>query len=265
MPDRKRTGTYLFVRPKGARRARTAGGLDALRPEATPGTVPAAASTEPGSEVSPPRLRYRRPRLDPTRLDPRLVFFLAPEAAAAEPYRQAAAALGAEGTTSRRFWVVGAAPGVGATLTTANLGAALTEYGRVTLVDAARPGSARRLASVFGLEEPAGAFGVEHLDLWLVADRLALKADASVLAPTEAGRHAYGAMVAAADFVLIDGLPADEPEAVAAMRTLVDGAIIVLRPADLGTGRYERTLDRLQGLPVAGILLNGAGEATLEV
>jgi Mrp family chromosome partitioning ATPase len=49
------------------------------------------------------------------------------------------------------------------------------------------------------------------------------------------------------------------------MRTLVDGAIIVLRPADLGTGRYERTLDRLQGLPVAGILLNGAGEATLEV
>jgi Mrp family chromosome partitioning ATPase len=261
LPDRKRTGTYLFVRPKSARRSRSTGAIDGLVPNGTgtPEPEPAVAAVP----ASAP-LRYRRPRLEPGRLDGRLLFFLAPDAAATEPYRQAATALGAAGT-GRRFWVVGAGPAVGATISTANLGAALTEFGRVTMVDASHPAAPRRLTSLFGLEEPASAFGVDHLDLWLLSDRLALKADAAVLAPTEEGRRAFGAIVSTADFVLVDGLPADEPEVVAAMRAVVDAVIVVLRPADLGTGCYERTLDRLQGIPIAGVLLNGAGDPVIEI
>ncbi|MCK6571454.1 ParA family protein [Myxococcota bacterium] len=262
LPDRKRTGTYLFVRPKSARRARVTGSNDAL-PAVPTGGTPAPELAQP-AEPPAPRLRYRRPRLEPRRLDARLLFFLSPDAPATEPYRQAAAVLGTEGSVQRRLWVVGAAPAVGATLTCANLGAALTEYGRVTLVDASRPGTPRRLTSLFGLDEPGAAYGVDHLDLWLLSDRLALKADGAVLAPTEGGQRAFQAIASTADFVLVDGLPADDPAVVGAMRSLVDAAVIVLRPADLGTGRYERTLDRLQGLPVAGILLNGAGDAVIE-
>jgi len=262
IPDRKRTGTYLFVRPKSARRARVTNSADNVPTDGLEGSP--SPETAQRAALSAPHLRYRRPRLEPRRLDPRLVFFLAPDAPATEPYRQAAAVLASEGAMQRRLWVVGAAPAVGATLTCANLGAALTEYGRVTLVDASRPNAPRRLTSLFGLDEPGATYGVDHLDLWLLSDRLALKPDGAVLAPTDGGHRAFQAIASTADFVLVDGPAVDDPAVVGAMRTLVDAAVIVLRPADLGTGRYEKTLDRLQGLPIAGILLNGGGDAVIE-
>lgn len=264
LPDRRRSGTYLFVRPKTARRPRT-------RTDSTPmpGSEPAddgplAGLSLPNAEDRPrhARLRYRRPRLDPEVLDGRLVFFLAPESAPTEQYRIAAQALVRERGGPKRLLVVGAAPGVGATVTAANLACALSEIGRATLVDAAPARARRTLTSVFGIRAPGPAsLTTETLDLWLLSDRLALFCAPDLPSRGETRRRALDALAAAADFVLVDGLSAEDAEGVSAMREVVDGAILVVRPADLGTGRYERALDALQGVRVVGILLNGAGEA----
>jgi Mrp family chromosome partitioning ATPase len=262
IPDRKRTGTYLFVRPKSARKARGGGSLDAGRGTPAP-AAPESPSASEGSEGRTARLRYRRPKLDARTVDPRLVFFLTPDAPVSENYRQIAAQLSDARPGTRRIWVAGAAPQAGATLTTANLGSALSEFGRVTLIDAATPRSGRALTSLFGLTGTEQGTGWDHLDLWLLADRLALQPESDLLPLTAESARNFQSISAAADFVLVDGPAVDEPESVGAMRQLVDAVVLVIRPADLGTGRYERALDRLQGMKVAGVMVNGATDDVL--
>jgi hypothetical protein len=151
----------------------------------------------------------------------------------------------------------------GATLTTANLGSALSEFGRVTLIDAATPRRGRALTSLFGLTGTEQGTGKDHLDLWLLADRLALQPESGLLPLTPDTSRNFQSIAAAADFVLVDGPAVDDPDSVGAMRQLVDAVVLVIRPADLGTGRYERALDRLQGMKVAGVMVNGATDDVL--
>ncbi len=261
IPDRKRAGTYLFVRPKTARRPRVKPAADASGPE-TGDSSDSETGRDENFAPRSTRLRYRRPRLAPEALDGRLVFFVSPDAGAAEQYRQVAEVLVRDKTAPRRLWVAGATLGVGATLTAANLGCALTEHGRVTLVDAASTKARRTLSSLFGIRPtPGGSLTGETLDLWLLSDRLALLADAHLLPLTPERQETLRTVAAAADFVLLDGPALDDVEAVAAMKAAVDAVLLVLRPADLGTGRYERALDRLQGFRIAGVMLNGAADA----
>ena len=265
VPERKQTGTYLFVRPKAARRGRdgaTTGAIDDVRAPPAPTSVAAVDTEEPASG-RPARLRYRRPKLDPEAIDSRLVFFLAPDGAATEQYRQVAVAVSGARASPRRLWIAAAAPHAGATLTTANLGSALTEFGRVTLVDATERPSGRPLAALFGLgpTEPGGSG--DHLDLWLLADRLALQPHSGLLPLTVASARNFQAVTAAADFVLVEGPQIESVDAVTAMKSLVDAVVLVIRPSDLGTGRYERALDCLQGLNVIGVVVNGATENVL--
>jgi Mrp family chromosome partitioning ATPase len=262
VPDRKRTGTYLFVRPKSARKSRGGGSLDAVRGTPAPAAME-SSSTADGSEGRTARLRYRRPKLDARTVDARLVFFLTPDAPTTEHYRQIATQLSEARPGARRLWIAGAAPQAGATLTTANLGSALSEFGRVTLIDAATAQGGRALTSLFGLVGTDQGTGWDHLDLWLLADRLALQPESGLLPLTAESSRNFQSIAAAADFVLVDGPAVDEPESVAAMRQLVDAVVLVIRPADLGTGRYERALDRLQGMKVAGVMVNGATDDIL--
>lgn len=255
LPDRRRTGTYLFVRPKSARRPR---GLSLSETPTQAPSQPSTASTEMGRERVA-RLRYRRPKLQAAGMDGRLAFFLSPDASVTEHYRQVAAALTADRKGPRRLWVVGAAPQAGATLTVANLGSALSELGRVTLVEAGPTRGGRTLAGLFGLASTDNPLAAgDHLDLWMLADRLALQPESGLLPISDESLRAFQAVASAADFVLIDGPPLEDAAGVEAMRQVADAAVLVIRPADLGTGRYERALDRLQGLAVAGVLVNGA-------
>jgi hypothetical protein len=83
---RRRQGAYLFVR-KGSRRVN----LDEILPErpARPASVAERLTPRDGAGG----LRYRRPALDPAALDPRLSFFVHPEAPVCDLYRTTAGSL----------------------------------------------------------------------------------------------------------------------------------------------------------------------------
>ncbi len=270
--SRKDAGTYLFVREGGKR---------GDRPTATP--VPAddpvhaqLASDSllmPFDALNAARLRYLRPRLRPEALDPRLAFFLDPNADVADDYREAAQRLlSAEGEL-RTVLVTSPRNGSGKTLTALNLASAVAEQQRVTVVDLhfARPG----VASAFGLKPEAGLVELarrrrmDHrapLDLVLLADRLAalpllepLDAEeaAAVAETSEIGRLldevAFGA-----DLLVADGPPVLEDGGIDALWPLIDAVVLVVRPSELGSGAYERALTALEGRTVLGTIVNGA-------
>jgi Mrp family chromosome partitioning ATPase len=274
--DRRKGGTYLFVRPRAQRRpkapdwTRDAAQVDGMPPIVLPRVQgeaePDFAAAEVRREI---RVRHVRPRMEPGQLDPRLHVLLQPEGAGAEAYRALAGAVQRERRGAARLWVVGARAGSGATLTCLNLGAAMSETQRVTLVEVAPQADfARRL----GLPQPPvwDADARAPLDLWLVGDHLAVLCTAAV-DPTEradargdAPTRVLDAAATAADVVLLDGPSLDSAGAAERMRGLADAAVLVVCPLDLGTGAYERALAALDGLRVVGVIVNGRPEALVD-
>jgi hypothetical protein len=274
--DRRKGGTYLFVRPRAQRRpkapewTRDSAQVDGMPPIVLPRVQgeaePDLAAAEVRREI---RVRHVRPRIELGQVDPRLHMLLEPDGAGADAYRALAVAVQRERRGAARLWVVGARAGSGATLTCLNLGAALSETQRVTLVELApRKDFAQRL----GLPQPPvwDPDARTPLDLWLVGDHLAVLCTATVESPEspDAGgdpsSRVLDAAATAADVVLIDGPSLDSAGAAARMRGLADAAVLVVCPLDLGTGAYERALAALSGLRVVGVVVNGRPEAPVE-
>lgn len=264
---RRRQGAYLFVR-KGSRRVN----LDEILPErpARPASVAELLTPRDGAGG----LRYRRPPLDPAALDPRLSFFVHPEAPVCDLYRTTAADLRRRAEGVRIVLITSPHGRAGRTLTTLNLASALAEQDRVCVVDLHRrnPGIAR----AFGLTDPAGLLAAARarrrapgapLDVTLLADRLTAlciepdaRADALALATL---RSILDTLAEHADHVLIDGPPVLDGDPVLDLAALVDGVLLVAEPADLASGDYERTLALFEGRRLVGTLLNDRGARTL--
>ncbi|MSP73241.1 MAG: hypothetical protein EXR76_13945 [Myxococcales bacterium] len=270
-PERKGAGTYLFVRPRANSRGPEDEGSVLLQSEGQPPRGDDIASLRPeiqGERRGAPSLplRYRRPRLLAPEIDGRLVLFVEPDGANASRYRQAAAALLKARGTKRRLWIAGVAPGVGGTLTTMNIAAALAEQRRITIV---QMGAHRRVIakSSFGLADRTFAEEAERrtLDLWLVADQLAIMPNPLTLPLSAEGEEVLASLTAAADVVVIDGPAADDLDGIAAMRGHVDGVLLVARPVDLATGRFEAALGRLSGFRMIGTFLNGTPDEVMRV
>lgn len=262
---RRTDGGYLFVR-KGARRVSID---EALPGRAAP--VPAVGDLL-RAPVGRGELRYVRPPLDPAALDPRLCFFVHPDAPVCDLYRAAAGELSSNAGDARRLLVTSPRERAGRTLTTINLGSALAASDRVVLVDLHRrnPGVAR----AFGLAEPEGLVAALRrrrrdpgapVDAVLLADRLAalcLEPDAPPDAmQLGALRPILDAIAASADRVLVDGPPVLDGDHVLDLATLVDGVVLVAEPADLASGDYERAIERFEGRRIVGALINDRGMA----
>lgn len=260
---RRRQGAYLFVR-KGARRVT----LDEALPERAVHAPSVAELLAPTDGAG--GLRHRRPALDPAAIDPRLCFFVHPEAPVCALYRQAAADLRRQADGARVILVTSPHGRAGRTLTTLNLACALAETDRVAIVDLHRhnPGVAR----AFGLRAPAGLLAAARarrrtpgapLDVTRLADRLTAlciepdaRPDTLALATL---RPILDTLAATADRVLIDGPPVLDGDSLLDLAVLADGVLLVAEPADLASGDYERTLALFEGRRLVGTLLNDRG------
>lgn len=267
---RRNAGTYLYVR-EGARRAGRARAEGTLPP---PSRAPLVTDSflEPLGPPTGQRVRYVRPRLDAAALDPHLVFLLRPEQDEADLYRDAAARLMAARPADRRLLVTSPLAGAGKTLTCLNLAGALAEQHRVTIVDlhAARPGLAAALA-LDPQPDLAALVAVRHrdrhapIDLHLIGDRLAVlplgRPIASSAAPQWLGRSELGRVfeevAETSDIILFDGPPVLD-EGLTGLGAFVSTALLVVRPAELGSGAYEAALAGLTEQRVVGTLVNGA-------
>ncbi len=273
--NRRDTGTYLFVK-EGSRR----GGSQERPPRASEGVrdrvrqqLASDSMMIPLDEITAERLRHLRPRLQPEDLDPRLVFFLEPDGAIAEEYREVAARLVAEHAGVRRILVASPQMGSGKTVTALNIACALAESRRVTVLDLhlTRPG----VAAAFGLKLETGLVELTHarrrdhrapLDVVLLSDQLAALPLKAPLGPDEAeallGKSELARIVeelaATSDVLLVDGPAVLEERALAGLWPLVDASLLVVRPSELGSGAYERALDLVAARPVVGTLVNGA-------
>lgn len=286
----KRSGTYLFVKHRGGRGLKAAArAVGRSRP--TPAVVaPTPSPDDPRRQraedsilepIEPPstaRLRYIRPRLEPEILDRRLVFFLDPDADAAEHYRAVADRVRAARPPIHRLWVTSPGPRSGKTLTALNLASALAATGRVTLVDLslADPGVAR----AFGLEAFTGLAELVRarrrdrrtpVDLLLLADQLAaLPAHATspqvarLTLGTEELRRVLDEVAEGADLLVLDGPSVTDEEAVEPIWALIDAVLLVVRPGELGTGAYEAALETLRERRMLGVLINGAAAGAAE-
>jgi Mrp family chromosome partitioning ATPase len=263
------TGTYLFVKPPEARRARRS-----ERPTPPPPRSPARDSiVEPLEPPSIARLRYRRPRLDPAALDGHLVSFLDPEAEVAAVWRDAAERLLAGAGDARRVWITAPRAGTGRTTAALNLAASLAETRRVTVLelDFQSPGVARAV----GLDDVPGVLEMVRsrrrdrqapVDLHLLGDGLAaLPAGArprtdelpAILDAPEL-RRLIEEVSEASDLLLVDGPLAAEAGALTSLHDLLDGVLLVIRPVDLASGAFEAAIDALGDRPLLGVLVNDA-------
>lgn len=269
--NRRDAGTYLFVREGGKRGARPA-------PPPKPDDDPVRRQLASDSMLMPlealdgARLRYLRPQLRPASIDPRLAFFLEPSGRVADEYREAAQRLLEEAGDAHRLLVTSPRAGAGKTLCALNLASAVAEQQRATVLDLhlARPG----VNAAFGLRAGAGIAELAHrrrrdhrsaLDLVLLADRLAALplveplegADAAALLEMPELSRVVDEVAFGADVLLVDGPPVLEGE-LEPLWPLIDAVVLVVRPSELGSGAYERTLTRLEGRPVLGTIVNGA-------
>lgn len=258
---RRRQGGYLFVR-KGARRV----SLDEA--------LPRRASRQPAvSEVleahdGPGGLRYRRPPLDPAAIDPRLCFFVHPDAPICALYRAAAAELRSRAADASTILVTSPHRRAGRTLTALNIASALAERDRICVVDLHR--RAPGVAAALGLDAPAGLRAALRtrrrtpdapIDVTLLADRLTalcIEPGGDRL-PLAALRAILATLAEHTDRILIDGPPVLDGDPDLEIAALADGVLLVAEPSDLASGDYERALEQLDGARIAGTLINDRG------
>ncbi|MCB9538742.1 MAG: tyrosine-protein kinase family protein [Myxococcales bacterium] len=261
--ERRKTGTYLFVKQGRARKA--SAGLPQRTTRSVP-PVPRDSLVGGELEATPMPLRHRRATLTPADLDRHLCFFFAPDGGAAQAYRGAAEALTEARGAGRRILVSSPTRGAGRTLSCLNLASALAERQAVAVVDCDVGGAG--VGAAFG----AGAAGWpaqlsaratdprRPLDLLLVADRLAVlprgeqAPDAGDFARLE---PALEALAEAHDLVLLDG-PSVLDDDLAPLDGLYDAVLLVVRPEDLARGRLEKAAAALGDRPVVGALVNDA-------
>jgi Mrp family chromosome partitioning ATPase len=264
---RRDTGTYLFVR-EGGRKSREDVPSGKARRRNAP-IVPADSILVPFDPAQHSRLRYRRPQLKPAAVDPRLVFFLAPESDAAAVLRALADQVMECRDGAQRVLVTSARPGAGKTLTCLNLASAVAEQAHCTVVDLhpQRPGVSR----AFGLDAEPGWQEVERarrrnqrapVDLMLVADQLAVlpvgRAGAEVPELGTLG-PLLDEVSSAADLVLLDGPSVLEGEGLGPLAGLYDAVLIVISPSDMAQGAYESAIAKLEGVPVLGAVVVDRG------
>jgi Mrp family chromosome partitioning ATPase len=265
----KRGGTYLFVKERRTPR----------RPSAPLPHAPGRRSRLNDSimlPLEPPstdRLRYLRPRLTAASLDAHLALFLEPQGDAAALYREMAGRLLEERPDLRRIWVTSPGRGAGKTITALNLASALAETMRVTVVDLhlASPG----LGQAFGLNRTGGLSRTiaarrrerrAAVDLVMLGDRLAILPESAPVSPEAADkllmssqlRRVLDEVGEAADVMILDAPPLERADTVSLFAGLAPGALLVVRPTELGSGAYEAALDRLSGTDVVGVVVNGA-------
>lgn len=261
--ERRKTGTYLFVKQGRARKP--SAGLP-RRPSRPVPVVPRDSLVGGELEATPPPLRHRRPALNPAALDRHLCFFFAPDGAAAQAYRGAAEALIEARGAGRRILISSPTRGAGRTLSCLNLASALAEHHSVAVVDCDVGGVG--IGAAFGARggdwptqlrararDPRRA-----LDLLLVADRLALlprgaqNTDAAAFAQLG---PALDVLAGAHDLVLLDG-PSVLEDDLTPLDGLYDAVLLVVRPEDLARGRLEKAAAALGERPVVGALVNDA-------
>jgi tyrosine-protein kinase Etk/Wzc len=237
----------------------------------TAATAPVDPARAPSAA---PRLRYVRPQLNPRAIDQRLYFFLQPDDPVCDVYREMAHHTLANAEGGRRLLVTSPRRGAGRTTVALNLASAFAEEGRASVVDCClrRPAIARS----FGFRAFQGLAAATAdrrrsdsaaTDLVLVADRLSAlfieeRAPANLFGAPEV-RAILDDLASVSDVVLLDGPPALEGDSLGAVADLAEGIILVLEPADLASGDYERTLTRLEGRHIVGALINDRGLGTL--
>lgn len=258
---RRRQGGYLFVR-KGARRVT----LDEALPRRAPRQPAVSAVLD--AHDGPGGLRYRRSPLDPAAVDPRLCFFVHPDAPICALYRAAAAELRSRAGDASTILVTSPHGRAGRTLTALNIASVLAERDRICIVDLHH--RAPGVAAAFGLDAPAGLRAAVRarrrtpdapIDVTLLADRLTalcIEPGADPL-PADALRAILATLGEHTDRILIDGPPVLDGDPALDIAALADGVLLVAEPADLASGDYERALEQLDGAPIVGALINDRG------
>ncbi len=267
--NRRNSGTYLFVREDAKPRDRESRpSVSSERPRRKP--LVSDSMLQPLEPATSARLRHRRARPRPERVDPRLVFFTEPRGETAEAYRELARRVVEAGPADKRLMLSAPLRGAGTTLTTLNLACALAESQRVTVVDLhlEAPGVAAALGlEGEGLTEIVRARRRDPrspIDLVLVADGLtalpagAVEGNDLAFAPELA--RVLEEVACAADLVLIDAPPVLEGAGLEGLRGLARSVVLVTRAGELGSGAYERALEALAGQELLGALVNGAPE-----
>ncbi len=261
--ERRKTGTYLFVKQGRARKPSAGLPRRASRPVPI---VPRDSLVGGELDAAAMPLRHRRPALVPADIDRHLCFFFAPDGPAAQAYRGAAEALVEARGAGRRILVSSPTRGAGRTLSCLNLASALAEHHSVAVVDCDVGG--RGVGEAFGALEGGWPAQLRAratdprrpLDLLLVADRLAVlprgpqvpdAATFAQLAP------ALALLVAAHDLVLLDG-PSVLEDDLSLLDGLYDAVLLVVRPEDLARGRLEKAASALGERQVVGALVNDA-------